>query len=451
LASFGPLSPARRSAALSPPRRHSRELRELDGATVRIAGHLEDYRALGGVAFALVRDVTGTTQVTLKKGVADPDLFPLLAELPRESVIEVEGTVQRSEKARRGVELLPTTVRVLTKAEVPLPLGVVDKVGAELDTRLNHRVLDLRKPAVRAIFELRSAVLEGFRRAYLERGFLEVETPKLLRQGAEGGATLFKLDYFDRVAYLAQSPQLYKQMLMGAGFERVFEIAPAFRAEPSDTVRHMTEFTSLDAEMAYIDGAEDLRLTLEGVVSETLRFTRERLGARENPLAEGIPVAATPFPRIPFSVCEEWLGRPGAEQDFGAEDEKIVGARAVKEFGSPFYYITDFPTAVKAQTFYAQRQDANPKLTGYFDLEYNGLEITSGGPREHRLDRLIENIQSAGYDPANFEGYLEAFRYGMPPHGGWGFGIDRFVSYLAGVPNIREARLFPRDRYRLEP
>ncbi|HTW39863.1 MAG TPA: aspartate--tRNA(Asn) ligase [Thermoplasmata archaeon] len=451
MASSGPRSLARRSAALSPPRRHSRELRELDGVTVRIAGHLEDYRALGGVAFALVRDVTGTTQVTLKKGTADPDLFVLLAELPRESVIEVEGTVQRSEKARRGVELLPTSVRIVTKAAVPLPLGVVDKVGAELDTRFNHRVLDLRKPAIRAIFEMRAAVLEGFRRAYTERGFLEVETPKLLRQGAEGGATLFRVDYFDRVAYLAQSPQLYKQMLIGAGFERVFEIAPAFRAEPSDTVRHLTEFTSLDAEMGYIDGAEDLRSMLESVVAETLRFTRERLGERENPLAEGIPVATTPFPRIPFSTCEEWLGRPGAEQDLGAEDEKIIGARAAQEFGSPLYYITDFPTAVKAQTFYAGRKDENPKLTGYFDLEYNGLEIASGGPREHRLDRLVENLTGAGFDPANFEGYLEAFRYGMPPHGGWGFGLDRFVANLAGVPNIREARLFPRDRYRLEP
>jgi aspartyl/asparaginyl-tRNA synthetase len=349
------------------------------------------------------------------------------------------------------VELFPTAIRVLARAEVPLPLGVVDKVGAELGTRLNHRVLDLRKPAVRAVFELRAAVLEGFRRSFTERGFLEVETPKLLRQGAEGGATLFRVDYFDRPAYLAQSPQLYKQMLIGAGFEKVFEIAPAFRAEPSDTVRHMTEFTSLDAEVGYIDGPEDLRTTLESVVTETLRYTRERLGAHANPLAEGIPQVTTPFPRIPFSTCEEWLGRPGAEQDFGAEDEKIIGARVAKDLETPFYYIVDFPTAVKSQTFYAGRQDGNPKLTWYFDLEYLGLEIASGGVREHRLDRLMENIATAGFDPANFEGYLEAFRFGMPPHGGWGFGIDRFVSMLAGLSNIREARLFPRDRYRLEP
>jgi len=423
----------------------------LDGATVRIAGHLEEYRALGGVAFALVRDVAGTSQVTLKKGAADPALFALLSELPRESVVEVEGTVARSERAHRGVELFPSAVRVLSRAEAPLPLGVVDKVGADLDTRFNHRVIDLRKPSVRAIFELRAAVLEGFRRAFTERGFLEIETPKLLRQGAEGGATLFRVDYFDRPAFLAQSPQLYKQMLMSSGFDRVFEIAPAFRAEPSDTVRHITEFTSLDAEVSFPDGAEGLRALLESVVAETLRYARERIGARGNPLADQLPEATPPFPRIPFSQCEEWLGRPGAEQDLGTEDEKIIGAKVMQDLGTPFYFLTDFPTAVKAQTFYAQRQDEHPERTFYFDLDFRGLEIASGGLREHRYDHLLRNLEGAGLDPAGFEGYLEAFRYGMPPHGGWGFGIDRFVWALAGVPNIREVRLFPRDRYRLDP
>jgi nondiscriminating aspartyl-tRNA synthetase len=423
----------------------------LDGATVRIAGHLEEYRALGGVAFALVRDVAGTSQVTLKKGAADPALFALLSELPRESVVEVEGTVARSERAHRGVELFPSAVRVLSRAEAPLPLGVVDRVGADLDTRFNHRVIDLRKPSVRAIFELRAAVLEGFRRAFTERGFLEIETPKLLRQGAEGGATLFRVDYFDRPAFLAQSPQLYKQMLMSSGFDRVFEIAPAFRAEPSDTVRHITEFTSLDAEVSFPDGAEGLRTLLESVVAETLRYARERIGARGNPLADQLPEATPPFPRIPFSQCEAWLGRPGAEQDLGTEDEKIIGAKVLQDLGTPFYFLTDFPTAVKAQTFYAQRQDEHPERTFYFDLDFRGLEIASGGLREHRYDHLLRNLEGAGLDPAGFEGYLEAFRYGMPPHGGWGFGIDRFVWALAGVPNIREVRLFPRDRYRLDP
>lgn len=418
---------------------------------VRISGHLEDYRALGGVAFALVRDGSGTTQVTLKKGVTDPALFALFSELSRESVLSVEGKVQRSVRANRGVELLPTAVEVIGRAEVPLPLGVVDKVGAELDTRLNHRVLDLRKPAVHAVFELRSSLLSGFREAFLRRGFLEVDTPKLLRQGAEGGATLFAVDYFDGTAYLAQSPQLYKQMLISAGFERVFEIAPAFRAEPSDTVRHITEFSSLDAEMGFIDSVEEVRATLEGIVADAFATTKSDLERRGNPIAERIPLPKTPFPRVPFATCTEWLLRPGSEEDLGTEDEKAVGERIDREFHAPLYFITDYPTAIKAGTFYAQRQDANPKLTNYFDLGFRGLEIASGGQREHRLDHLRANIASAGLDPERFPGYLEAFRFGMPPHGGWGLGIDRVVQVLAGLSNIREARLFPRDRYRLDP
>ncbi|EQD53982.1 Aspartyl/asparaginyl-tRNA synthetase, partial [mine drainage metagenome] len=324
---------------MSIPRRLSREAAQRDGEVVRIAGFLQEYRALGGVAFAIVRDRVGSTQVTLKKGVAPPELFALLADLPRESVVEVEGTIRRSEKANRGSELFPTAIRVLSRAETPLPLGVVDKVGADLDTRFDHRFLDLRKPEVRAVFELRAALLAAFREAYRARGFLEVETPKLLRQGAEGGATLFPVDYFGQRAFLAQSPQLYKQMLMAAGFERVFEIGPVFRAEPSDTVRHLTEIGMLDAEMAYIDGAEDLRGMLEEVVRAALGSVRRSLTEAENPLADGLPELAAPFPRIPFETAEAWLGRPGAERDFGTEDEKAIGARVEREYGTPFYYL----------------------------------------------------------------------------------------------------------------
>jgi nondiscriminating aspartyl-tRNA synthetase len=434
-----------------PPRRLSRELAERDGEAVRVAGHLEEYRALGGVAFALVRDGSGTTQVTLKKGTADPALFATLEGLPRESVVAFEGTVHRSEKSRRGVELLPSRLEVLSTSGVPLPLGVVDRVSAELNTRLDHRVLDLRKPAVRAIFELRAELLRGFRTAFGRRGFLEVETPKLLHQGAEGGATLFSVDYFGGPAFLAQSPQLYKQMLIGAGFERVFEIAPAFRAEPSDTVRHITEFTSLDAEVGYVTDPDELRELLEALVVDAVGAARDALATAGNPLAAGIPELRVPFPRVPFATAEAWLGRPGAGRDLGTEEEKAVGERVERELGAPFYFVTDYPTVVKAQTFYAWRRDDDPATTGYFDLGCRGLEIASGGRREHRLEPLLANLRSAGLDPDRFGGYLEAFRYGMPPHGGWGLGIDRLVQALAGLPNIRESRLFPRDRYRLEP
>ena len=398
-----------------------------------------------------MRDASGTTQVTLKKGTTEPALFELFQGLPRESVVSVVGEVKKSAKSNRGIELVPTAVSIVTRAEVPLPLGVVDKVGVELDTRLNHRVLDLRKPAVRAIFELRAALLDGFRRAFNERGFMEVETPKLLRQGAEGGATLFGVEYFDQRAYLAQSPQLYKQMLIGAGFDRIFEIAPAFRAEPSDTIRHITEFTSLDAEMSFLEDAEELRVTIEGILVDTLLHARARLQATGNPYGQSLPELRTPFPRIAFAEAEKWLERSGPSQDLGTEEEKRIGELAEKRFGQPMYFITDFPTSVKSQTFYARRSDDDPKLTGYFDLDFKGLEILSGGPREHRIEKLIQNMTSAGLDPDQFRGYLEAFRFGMPTHGGWGLGIDRLVQALTGLPNIRETRLFPRDRYRLDP
>ncbi|MCI4344479.1 MAG: aspartate--tRNA(Asn) ligase, partial [Thermoplasmata archaeon] len=405
----------------------------------------------GGVAFALVRDGTGTAQVTLKKGATAPELFEQFAALSRESVIAVDGTVRKSAKSQRGVEVSPDALEVISRAEVPLPLGVVDKVNAELDTRLNHRVLDLRKPSVRAIFELRAALLASFREGFVQRGFLEVQTPKLLKQGAEGGATLFPVQYFEETAYLAQSPQLYKQMLIGAGFERVFEIAPAFRAEPSDTVRHITEFTSLDAEVGYAANSEELREILEGLVLDALSGARKRLEGTGYPNPEHLAEPKHPFPRIPFATCKEMLGAPGVETDLGTEEEKKLGELVAKEHQADFYFITDFPTAAKASTFYARRRDDRPELTEYFDLGHRGVELASGGMREHRLDRLLANITSAGLEPERFAAYLEAFRFGMPPHGGWGFGVDRLVYSLARLPNIRESILFPRDRYRLEP
>jgi nondiscriminating aspartyl-tRNA synthetase len=390
--------------------------------------------------------------VTLKKGQTDPSLFERFAHLPRESVVEVVGVARRSAKAQLGAELVPERVDVVSEAEVPLPLGIVDKVGAELDTRLEHRTLDLRKPDVRAVFELRAALLDGFRRAFVERGFLEIETPKLLKQGAEGGATLFSVDYFGARAFLAQSPQLYKQMAIGAGFERVFEIAPAFRAEPSDTVRHITEFTSLDAEVAYVESGEELREILESIVRDAVRTTRERVRREGNPLASQVPeLSDEPFPRVPFAECERLLGRPGAERDFSPEDEKTLGERVGVPRKAAFYFITEFPTSVKSGTFYAKRRDDEPRLTEYFDLDCRGLELASGGLREHRYAKLLENLRTAGLDPGRFAGYLEPFRFGMPAHGGWGLGIDRTVQALARLGNIRETRLFPRDRYRLEP
>ena len=211
------------------------------------------------------------------------------------------------------------------------------------------------------------------------------------------------------------------------------------------------KIASLDAEIGYVTEPDEIREVLEGVVADSVAATREALAGRGSPIAEKIPVLRRPFPRVTFATAEAWLGRPGAGRDFSTEEEKAIGERVERELGAPFYFLTDYPTSVKAQTFYAWRRDDDPSLTGYFDLDYRGLEIASGGRREHRVDRLRANLRSAGLDASRFASYLEAFRFGMPPHGGWGLGIDRLVQGLAGLPNIRESRLFPRDRYRLEP
>jgi aspartyl-tRNA synthetase len=440
---------------MSQPRRLSRELPGLVGQEVRVAGHLQDYRALGGVAFALLRDRGGLLQVTLKKGETDPGIFTLFASLPRESVVEAEGLVASNPRARVGAEVLPRRARLLNPSASPLPLGVADRVGVELDTRFNHRVLDLRKPENQQVMELRAEALQALRSSFGTLGFLEVETPKILRQGAEGGATLFRVDYFGEAAYLAQSPQLYKQMLMATEFERVFEIAPAFRAEPSDTNRHLTEFTSIDAEMAYVEEPEELLSTVESLVTGAIEELKRALVQRKHPLADDLPAPVRPFPRLPFPEAAEALGRrpgsPGAEADLSPEDERQLGELMQEKKGAEFYFLTEFPTSLKRGTFYARRQEDHPERTDYFDLEFRGQEMLSGGLREHRVDRLEGQIREAGLDPGRFPAYLEAFRYGMPPHGGFALGLDRLVGRLAHLTNVREARLFPRDRYRLEP
>jgi nondiscriminating aspartyl-tRNA synthetase len=425
------------------------------GRTVTVAGWLQDVRNLGGIAFLQLRDRDGVVQVTVLKKELGKDAFKELTELPRESVISVTGKAQANAQARAGFELLPERWTVLSRAEVPLPLGVVDKVGADLDTRLDNRFIDLRKPEISAVFRLRSLAVEGIRSSLADMGFVEVATPKIVSAGAEGGATLFKLDYFGRPAYLAQSPQLYKQHLMASGLDRVYEIAPAFRAEPSDTIRHLSEFTSFDIEKAFITSSEEVMEVAERVTVDAVRSLVERGGELLDRLGVRLEVPPQPFRRIPYDACMELLQAEGHDvrddTEMGTEQEKLLGELVKARWGEEYYFITDFPTRFKTGTFYAARHDDRPHLTGYFDLDVRGQEIASGGKREHRMDVLIRQIEEAGIDPASMEFYLKAFRYGMPPHGGFGYGVDRLMQKLLGLPNIREAVLYPRDRQRLVP
>jgi aspartyl-tRNA synthetase len=421
------------------------------GKEASLAGWAEDVRNLGGIAFLIVRQRAGTFQVTVKKK-ADEDLFARASKVVRESIVAARGIVLANPQVRNGWELLASSVDVLSPAAAPLPLPVADKVGAEMDTRFDNRTLDLRKPERRAIFLIRSLVESAFRESLGRQDFVEVHTPKLAGAGAEGGATLFETDYFGRRAYLSQSPQLYKQMLMSTGLDRVFEIAPAFRAEPSDTVRHVTEFTSFDGEVAWIGGQEDLFSFLEGAVNHAIDRVQSEGKAQLELLNVSPRRPKVPFRRVAYGEALEILRGEGRKirdgDDIDTESEKLLGQRLAKE-GHEVYFLTGYPATIKP--FYVMSDPKDSDSTYSFDLEYKGDEMASGGQREHRYEPLVERMKAKGLKVENFDFYLKAFRYGMPPHGGWGFGVDRFVQKLLDLPNIREAILFPRDRTRLVP
>ena len=424
------------------------------GKQVTVGGWVQDLRNLGGISFLQLRDRTGVIQVTnLKK--KNKELFDLAASIPRESVVLVTGIVKESKEARAGFEILPDKIEILSKADAPLPLGVIDKVGADLDTRLNNRFMDVRKEDVRAIFQIKAKTIEGIRRYLISEGFVEVSTPKIVAAGAEGGSTLFPIKYFDRNAYLAQSPQLYKQNLMASGLDRIFEIAPAYRAEASDTIRHIAEFMSLDVELAFIRSSEDVMAVAEGIVVKSIEHLREHAKGELAKLGRTLDIPPTPFPRVKYRDAVEMVRAEGLKieqgDDLGTEGEKALGEVMKREKNCELYFITEFPTSLKRGTFYAMRRDDDPETTGYFDLDYRGQEIVSGGQREHRYDVLTEQMRENNLNLESFDFYLKAFRFGMPPHGGFGFGVERYVQKMLDLPNVREAVLYPRDRSRLVP
>jgi len=422
-----------------------------DGQEVWVGGWVQEVRNLGGICFLQLRDRDGVVQVTVLKK-KSPELFTMLTGLSRETVVLIRGTLKVNAEAKRGFEILPSEVQVQAPAEAPLPLGIVDKVRAEMDTRLDNRILDVRKPEIAAVFQLRAVFLQGVRRYLEQQGFVEVATPKVVGAGAEGGATLFKTDYFGKPAYLAQSPQLYKQMLMGAGLDRVYEIAPAFRAELSDTTRHVAEFTSYDAEVSFIRDQEDFLSLLEGSLIAGMTHTLEQGKALLETIAVQPKVPTLPLTRLSYPQALERIAEGGREipdgQDIDTEAEKILG-RVMAEKGVEMYFIKGYPAAIKP--FYVMVQEDDPDYTHSFDLDYKGDEMASGGQREHRVERLTARMQTMGLNVGSFDFYLKAFRYGMPPHGGWGLGVDRFIQKMLDLPNIREAILFPRDRSRLVP
>ncbi len=430
--------------------RSTKDIKTEDG-TVTVRGWVQDIRNLGGISFLTLRDKYGTVQVTMPKKKIEPELFETLTTVSRESAISVTGEVKESNQTATGFEIIPVSADIVSEADVPLPMGVIDKVNVEVDTRLNHRFLDLRKVEVKAIFELKSLMFELISEACRENGFTQISTPKINSSGAEGGATLFNVDYFGKKAYLAQSPQLYKQILMSSGMDRVYEIAPAFRAENSHTTRHVTEFISFDGEMAWIESQEDVMSMIEIIVNYILKGMKERGAEQFEILGKEINVPAVPYPRLTYAECLDIVRERGLDledgEDLGTEGERIIGDY-MGEKGYELYFICEYPE--KEKPFYIMEKEGTP-YSYSFDLDYKGQEISSGGQREHRVEFLESRIREKGLDPKDLEFYLEAFRYGMPSHGGWGIGTERLLVKMLDLPNIREAILFPRDVTRLSP
>jgi nondiscriminating aspartyl-tRNA synthetase len=428
---------------------YSKEIsKKENNSTVTVAGWVEDIRNLGSIAFLILRDKKGTLQLTILKK-KTPELFEQLISLPRESVISVKGLCKENEKVRNGYEILPESVDVLSIAETPLPLGIVDKVESDFDTRLDNRVIDLRKPETQAIFKIRNAVLAAAHEYLKSQDFIEVHTPKIIASSSEGGTDMFKLRYFEKEAFLAQSPQLYKQSLMATGLDRVYEIAWYFRAEEHNTRRHLNESTAVDLEMAFIKDEEDVMKILEHLVHFMWKRAADCNEELEI-LKKTIAVPKLPFARVRYddavSKVQERKSPIQWGMDLSTEDERLLGD-IMKENRIDFYFITKYP--LESKPFYTM-PDGEKHSRG-FDLECKGVEISSGSQRIHDVAVLVERLKACGLNPKDFDAYLKAFRYGMPPHGGFGFGIERFLMELLEMNNIRECILFPRDRSRLTP
>jgi nondiscriminating aspartyl-tRNA synthetase len=415
-----------------------------------LAGWLHNVRELRNVTFLILRDGQGLAQVV----VSGPEAIAGLAGLNRESVLSIEGVAVAQPQAPGGVEIQCPIVEVVSSAVEAPPFDLFrPQLPAQLPTILDHAPLTLRHPRQRALFRLSAALVSGFSETLRGLRFVEIQTPKIVASATEGGANVFAIDYFGRPAYLAQSPQFYKQIMVGV-FERVFEVGPVFRAEPHDTPRHLNEYVSLDVEMGFVRD----HTTVMAVLTETLRGM---VAALHGEAAEALSlVGATPpavpveIPHIHFSEAQELIARETGEDARGEPDlapahERWLGDWARREHGSDFLFVVGYPMVKRP--FYTHPDPARPEYSNSFDLLFRGLELVTGGQRLHRYEDYLAALTARGLDPEPFAGYLEAFKFGMPPHGGFAIGLERWVARLVGAENVRETTLFPRDLHRLTP
>ncbi len=428
------------------------ELAQKVGERVTVRGWVHAIRDQKRMQFLVLRDETGLVQVVLPKEEDPSELNQAVSSLTAESAVTVTGTVVADERVKLGgLELRLEELQIDSLAEPELPIAA----DSALDKRMDWRYLDLRRPDRRLIFEVQTTVEHAMREYWRRERFIELHTPKMMGSASESGAELFKVDYFDGNAYLAQSPQFYKQMAMAAGFGKVFEVGPVFRANPSFTSRHDTEFTSVDVEISWIDSHEDVMAFEEAWVAHVLGRVKEEHGqAIEETFGAEVVVPALPFPRVTLAAAKELLREnghdaPGPDHDLDPGSERALSALIAEQHGHEFAFVTDYPTSVRP--FYHMRHEDHPTLTKSFDLLWRGIEITTGAQREHRYEKLMAQAEDKGVEVEPIQYYLDFFRFGAPPHGGFGFGLTRLLMQLLGQDNVREVTFLYRGPHRLEP
>lgn len=424
---------------------------EDDGETVSVAGWAHEIRDLGGLTFVIVRDREGQIQATFKED-DNEELFEKAQEIGKEDLVHITGKVEENDQAPGDREIKPESLEILGEAESPLPMDVSKDIDSDLSTRLDNRFIDLRKPEVHAVFSLRSHLIESMEEWFDKEGYINIQTPTIAKMGAEGGAELFPVIYYEEEAFLSQSPQLYKQMLMAAGFDKVYETGTAFRAEEFATSRHISEISMFDVELAFIEDQHDVMDVLEDSLRYTLQEVEKRAADDLDVLGIDLEVPEEDFPRIKFErareiLKEEFDYEPDEEDDLDTKGEKLLG-EYFEEQGHPAFFVIGYP---QEKFYYGEAREEDEYQSRRFDMIYKGLELASGGQREHDFDRLMRKVEEEGIDPEDISFYLESFKFGMPPHGGYGLGLDRLVKQVAELDNVKEGILFPRTPDRLEP
>ena len=422
---------------------------EYEGKEIRMNGAVHTIRHMGEVAFVILRKSRGLVQCVYEAGGTDFDI----RDLKEESAVEVMGVVKAEERAPQGFEIRLKEIRVLSRPAEPLPLAVSKwKLNTSLETKLSLRPISLRNVRERAKFKIQEGIVRGFRDYLLSRDFTEIRTPKIVARGAEGGSNVFKLEYFNKKAELGQSPQFYKQTMVGV-YDRVFEAAPVFRAEKHNTTRHLNEYTSLDFEMGYIDSFRDVMDMETGMLQYVIKLLEQDYKKELDMLGVTLPEVGR-IPAVRFDQAKELVSRKYDRKirnpyDLEPEEELLIGRYFQEEYGSDFVFVTHYPS--KKRPFYAMDDPADPRFTLSFDLLFRGLEVTTGGQRIHDYREITAKMEKRGMDPEDIASYLMIFKYGMPPHGGLGIGLERLTMRLLDEQNVREASLFPRDVTRLEP